>query len=488
MEKTEADVRKLYMSAAPCSLDLGDGSERGEYVNQDYILRKLGRPHRAISLMYCYYPYDKEWPQRISEAWKDRQVSFAWDYPYDDYFPYGGGRGGDTQGEPFASMRDVRRHGQDVALTLTMDPNLTDEDLIAVANDLRPFGRMLLRINHEADGNWFSFNKRATYGQVGAFFVRACNIIHEHAPNVKVILCIDGIETLGDEHIKQEEAFAPAVRAADCWSTDKYPALHWGWPYDVAEPGGTTQKRESVRGNYELIRATAKRFAELNNGAAKPMYVNEMNADGDVTGPYDQAAMVKEFADILSREKPEWFDGFTLYQFRDRGRLGLEIEDPNNPDVGIEQPVMATYRKILHSRYFSPVIRAKGAATLPVTLRWGGSEDAEGLGMTVHFEGNPHFCEAVFREDSNLMLELNGTWFYKAPGTKRVDLMSAFFEKPLKKPTDLCLKIFAPPASGENDLSLPDGLVNSYTTIETLPELRILYGPVMPAIVSSDSF
>ena len=51
-------AKAVHMGAAQCAVDLGDGSERGEYVNQDYILQKLGRPHRAVSLMYCYYPND----------------------------------------------------------------------------------------------------------------------------------------------------------------------------------------------------------------------------------------------------------------------------------------------------------------------------------------------------------------------------------------------------------------------------------------------
>ena len=88
---------KVNMGKAKCAVDLGDGSERGEYVNQDYILNKLGRPHRSISLMYCYYPLDEQWPARISEAMKDADVSFQWDYPYDDYFTYKGGLNGDTE-------------------------------------------------------------------------------------------------------------------------------------------------------------------------------------------------------------------------------------------------------------------------------------------------------------------------------------------------------------------------------------------------------
>lgn len=81
-------ISKVMLRPAKCGLDLGDGSERAEYVDQDYILQTLGRPHRNINIMYTYYPKDKEWPQRISEACKDMEIHFQWDYPYDDYFPY----------------------------------------------------------------------------------------------------------------------------------------------------------------------------------------------------------------------------------------------------------------------------------------------------------------------------------------------------------------------------------------------------------------
>ena len=50
---SEYKIYSLHMGKAKCAVDLGDGSERGEYVNQDYILNKMGRPHRSISLMYC---------------------------------------------------------------------------------------------------------------------------------------------------------------------------------------------------------------------------------------------------------------------------------------------------------------------------------------------------------------------------------------------------------------------------------------------------
>ena len=187
----ELKDKALHMGPAECAVDLGDGSERGEYVDQDYILQKLGRPHRAVNLMYCYYPNDDKWPGRASVVHADPSVQFAWDFPYDDYFTYKGGLNGTLDDEPFTYMRDVRKHGQDVLLTMTIDPKLTDDHIIAIAKDLRTFGRVLLRINHEATGNWFSFNKRASYEEVAAFFTHCCEIIHREAPNVKTIICLD---------------------------------------------------------------------------------------------------------------------------------------------------------------------------------------------------------------------------------------------------------------------------------------------------------
>ena len=160
-------LKRITLNPAKCGLDLGDGSERAEYVNQDYILNVLGRPHRNIGIMYTYYPKDKEWPQRISEACKDMEIHFQWDYPYDDYFPYLGGIGGSMDGEPFTFMRDIRKHGQDVALTLTIDCSLEDEYLRQIAKELITFGRMRLRINHECTGDWFTHNQRFSYQDIG---------------------------------------------------------------------------------------------------------------------------------------------------------------------------------------------------------------------------------------------------------------------------------------------------------------------------------
>ena len=43
---------------------------------------------------------------------------------------------------------------------------------------------------------------------------------------------------------------------------------------------------------------------------------------------------------------------------------------------------------------------------------------------------------------------------------------------------ELTLKIFAPPASGENDITNEDGRYNYYYTLEKLPRIRISSKPV----------
>lgn len=476
-------INKISLSPAKCAVDLGDGSERGLYVDQDYILDKLNRPHRGINLMYCYYPLDETFPQRASEAYKGDQVSFAWDYAYDDYFTYKGGLEGDTSGEPFTFMRDVRRHGQDVVLTLTCDPHISDEQITAIAKDLRTYGRIYLRLNHEATGDWFSFNKRASYEEVGAFFAHFADIIHKEAPNVLMILCIDGLKSLDDEEVDQEKAFTEAIKKADVWSTDKYLALNWGWPFEVAEKDNSQHKLEPNEYVYNITKKTYERFSKICGGVKKPMLISEFNADGDVTGPYKQAELVKDFCERIKNDKDDWFSGFTFYQFRDDGRLGLEFTNPNNKNTGIEWPILKTYKEIINDDYFKPGICEKEEVTLPTKLRWGNSEDSDGLCLKLHFENDPVFAEANFNgslKDMNLIMELNGKWFYKAPGITYVDFMSAFYDKKLNGPCDLNLNIFAPPASGENDPNQGDDWqLNYYTEIDELPDIRIRYESIL---------
>jgi len=476
-------IKKVKLIPAKCAVDLSDGSERGFYVDQDYILRKLGRPHRAVNIMYCYYPKDEAWPERAQDAYKDKEIGFAWDYPYDNYFPYRGGINGNTEGEPFTCMRDIRKHGQDVILTLTCDPTVSDEHIIAIAKDLRPFGRMMLRLNHECTGDWFSFNKRASYQEIADFFVRFHKIIKKYAPNVSMILCAGAADNKKSEKIEREDEFIEAFKATEVWSIDKYIALNWGWPYEVAEKDNHQHMRNSGNFVYSCAKKTYDRLVKLTGGQKKPMVLSELNADGDVTGPYVQAGIMRNFCRLIKNDPERWFSAFCFYQFRDDGRLGLEITDPNNSNVGVEQPILSVYRDLISDEFFNPGLVEQKGGKLPMKLRWGGSEDAEGVAMELEFDGDPVFAEANFKgtlADANLMMEINGMWFYKASGVTFVDLMPAFFNKRLKGRAKIMLNIFAPPATGENDPKQGKGWdTDYYYELKELPDIRLRFEPVI---------
>lgn len=478
-------VNKVVLKSADCALDMGDGSERSFYVNQDYILSKMKKVHRGISLMYTYYPKDDIWPKRASVALPENKALGAWNFPYEDYFPYLGGINGNREAEPFNYMKEIRRRGQDVILTLTIDPTLEDEYLIAIANDLRPYGRMFLRINHECTGTWFCFNKRADYKTIADFFVRFAKILKIYSPNVKTILCA-GMFIKEQGKVEMEDIFLEAHKICDIWSADHYLSLHWGWPVTVCEKNsGNDFACYDVDEVYDQAKSTFHRLREI-TGMNKPFILSELNGDGDVTGAFVQSNMMRHFMNRLEKDSEHWLTAFTFYQFRDDGRLGLETTDPNNSEVGIEQPILAMYRQQLHKSFYSQKIEDEGLVELPYKLRWGCAEDSEGLSLNLHFEKQPVFAEVYFEEDlleKNLMIELGGYWFYKAPGTKCVDMMPLFYDKPLEKSCDMKLNIFAPPASGLNDspeknydnAKNGEWMTDTYTQINVLPKVRLCF-------------
>ena len=134
------------------------------------------------------------------------------------------------------------------------------------------------------------------------------------------------------------------------------------------------------------------------------------------------------------------------------------------------------YRELLKDPYFLPEMTLGEEASFPAALRWGGSEDAEGLAMDIEFAGNPEFCEMTVEQTIGLMVSLNGQWFYKAPQVKTIDLMSAFFDTPLTAPATLTMMLFAPPADGVNvDDGHEDWMTNYRTVLEKAPTMRIRY-------------
>ena len=122
------------------------------------------------------------------------------------------------------------------------------------------------------------------------------------------------------------------------------------------------------------------------------------------------------------------------------------------------------YREQLHRPFFSQKIKklddgkkSGGAdkSEFPLLLRWGGAQDAEGLEVPVNLTKTPVQFELHFPgplEPLNMLIEFNGWHFYKAPGTKLVDLMPYFFDSKnaVKKSETFKLRYFLPPADGMN--------------------------------------
>jgi hypothetical protein len=441
-------------------VDLGDGSERGEYVSQDYILNVLGRPHRSINLMYCYYPFDKGWPLRAEVAYPRLKPKNGhnWVQPYDNYFPYGQPKHKGGPPQPFEEIRDIRRHGQDVTLTLTMDPLCKDSQLIRIARELRPFGRLRLRINHECDGFWFAFNRRYSRRQVVEFFVRFSLILKREAPNVR-ILCCWGHWDRKNKTVSYLDELFPLLQHSDVWTVDKYLSLHYSWPSMDCEEGGPGYSTEGVAGSWEDLRQVQRVFSDSMR-MDRPVEIGEFNFDGNVAGLDVQAAMAAKFYKRILDEKPRWLAGVTFYQFRDRGRLGLEIEDSNHPDVGRPTPLLETYRKIISVPYFHP--RETWKKTRQLRLRWAASDDAAGLGWKVSLQRRPVYFELFLPKSMNLMLKVGSRWFYKKPGVERLDVLSGALSWSGKR---LPIVLFAPPASGQQS-----GAV--MTSLTSPPEYR----------------
>jgi hypothetical protein len=464
---------KVRLSPASCSVDLGDGSERGEYVNQDYILRLMGRPHRGINLMYCYYPYDKGWPARASAAHK-ATGSGAWDFPYDDYFPYLGGPKGSSAGEPFRQIRDIRRHGQDATLTLTMDCAVKDDEIAFIAKELACFGRMRIRLNHECDGSWFSFNKRYSYREVGEFFIRFSKVLKKNAPEIRLISCFGSVDH-ATGRLNYEEELTPMLPYADVWSMDRYLSLHYGWPNNICEQDQLNIKYTNTRtgGMWAEMEKVYAAFCRK-SGEQKPMELCELNADGDVGGPSAQRAECVTFYKRVLRERLPYLKGITYYQFRDRGRLGLEQEDPNNPEVGIRQPFLDDYLSFIRHPYFTAGQEWKPLGQEKPVMDWRSAEDSDGIGWKVRLKSRPIFFELRFPKEQNLLVCVNGRWFYKKPGTEWVDATSAVASEGAGR--QVAVSAFAPPADGANPPQGNGWQTSVLTELAAMPELRARYG------------
>jgi hypothetical protein len=216
-----------------------------------------------------------------------------------------------------------------------------------------------------------------------------------------------------------------------------------------------------------LLETTHTRFTEL-TGEDKGLEIGEFNVDGSVGGVEHQSRRSERFYRRILKEKPPFLKGITYYQFRDRARLGLERENPNDPTVGLPSPFLPIYRKLIQQPYFLPKehwSRLNGAAT----LEWRAADDSDGLGWRIPLKGKPVFLELLFGKNDNLMIHAGDNWFYKKPGVEWVDVTLAAGRWGRAKPFPV--SVFAPPADGMNP-----GCASSFATrLKSAPQMRLLY-------------
>jgi hypothetical protein len=449
---------------------MSNGSERAAYVPMAHVFKRLRRPHRAVNVMFTYYPFDKGWPKRARfvKPWKPGM--HQWDLPFDDYEPFTGVVEGDPDAEALRQFRDVRRFGSDVHLTLTIDLKTPVRQLRAIARALRPYGRLFIRINHECNGFWFQHNKRYSYRQCSRFFVRFHNILREEAPLVRTVLCLNGMHDATGEARQmrlRETELNDAVRTADIIGVDRYFSLFTAYPNAwTGEPG--TYYDDTIAGWWKILSACYRLVRDV-RGDRFPYTLPEMNADGDVNGRYGQATRIRQMYDLVRTQKEIPVSALTFYQFRDQGKLGLEREDPETGARAGTYPAMAAYRRAVDHDFYLPGVNVQGAALQPrpgMKLRWWHSEKAEGLAIKgVRPAGTARLQLIVPR--GTYLVHCNRRWFHVDRAARlcldRVVAPGERFE----------LALFCPPENGENDTA-PDGSYRDrYTrTLPGIPEPR----------------
>lgn len=443
---------QVHLVAPPCSVGITDGSERGDYVPQSHLLRVLGRPHHIVNLMFQYYPDIEGWPtQGINWRGFYRNNSLN---KGDGYFPLvleEGGRWGQLY---LRQIEDVRSHGQEPQLTLTLHTSTSDADLIRIAQSLRPYTPLRIRINHECNGTWFYFNQVSTYKEVSDFFVRFHRILHTHAPGVCTVACWNGPGDMLENGPSAEssrgqlteEQLAPMFRIADIVSIDQYFSLHYGWPdpsFDRHRP--TASFRIAFETWWQIVEHFHDKICEL-RGSDTPIEVHEVNEDADLVGFDGQAQWITRFYNEVLRRKLAWLANVTFYQFRDRGGLGLELENLNDSSQFEALPSLAAYRDAIQNEFFQLRIETQPDNPISgaVTLRWESSIKAIGIACDYPLPREVEKIRLRCQAASCLLVEHGGEWLRKPPGQTHIHVRRKTHSELLR------IHVFAVPPDGRN--------------------------------------
>ncbi|NCC52940.1 MAG: hypothetical protein EOM20_17255 [Spartobacteria bacterium] len=451
-------ISAVRLAPPRCTLGITDGSERGDYVPQEHMFTQIGRPHHVVNLMFQYYPDLEGWPTQGVKwrgFYRNNQLNKG-----DGYFPLALEEGGPWSAFFKRQIEDVRAYGQEPQLTLTLHADTPDETLVRIAQALAPYGQMRIRINHECNGCWFYFNQRWSYKEVSDLFIRFHHIIHEHAPFLKTVACWNGKgEAYNEPEGKAanggqltDDQLGPMFKTADIVSYDQYASLHYGWPnphFDPAHPDEYFKIPLDVW--WDLVDEVHDEMSEL-RGEDTDIEIHEINEDADLLGFDGQAEWIRKYYQEAVQRNYPWLKNITFYMFRDRGGLGLEQEDVEDPAVYTELPSLAAYREATDHEMFKLNILPGDPVhpAAPTPMRWVGTCDATGLGVTCPLPPGTERIKLILPADQHLLVNAGKTWMVKKAGSDHVIL-------PVTGDAAQ-LSIFAPP---------PDGRDNTHGAYET---------------------
>ncbi len=364
-------------------LIMSNGSERSDYIPLNHIFNQTGDLHDGYQLMKTYYPHDKQWnpKHRISEVTEIDNVGYAWDYEYEDYHPFDIF---ETESVTRKQMEEIKTHGADIHLTLTIDITLSDNEIRDIVRVLAQYGRMYVRINHEVNGFWFRYNKMHTPKEVSDFFVRFHKMMQAESSQLFSVFNVSGDIFMGDKKVTkdklyfEDDQFGESLRVADFWSIDKYTSLHYAWPFEEKIKEGTFDGYfvGSVDEWWRIIEETYLQMIWHNGGQAKKVFISEFNSDSDVDGFDGQARIVSEVYDRLATCDYQWIAGIVMYTFRDYGGLGLE---KGTIDSFTETPALSAYRNEL-PKFREPFIKDSSEwKHMEFSFTWSHSGEKKGV-------------------------------------------------------------------------------------------------------------
>jgi hypothetical protein len=391
---------------------LNNGSERGDYVPMSHIFSCFNRIHDGIQLMKTYYPFDPIWSstKKISEV-SHRKVDYAWNYEYENYHPFDIL---EENSKVIEQFKDIKKFGSDIHLTLTLDLSLSDYDLEKIFKPLLHFGKIYLRLNHEANGYWFIYNNYYQYKEVSDFFVRCHKIVKSTCPNVYTVFSLSADVSQYENHVKNDhlkladDQMAEALSIADYWSLDKYTSLNFGWPYyDMKEGKFSTGTIEQW---WQLLYETYLKMIHKNDMKMKKLFINEFNSDSDVDGEEGQGQIIAKIYERIRKSDFDWLAGITLYQFRDHGGLGLEKGDLKEYK---SMPSLLHYKDAIKNMNYELDYDEQDWKYADFIFNWTDSDSIRGLSIK-------NFAEKKSIENKFdvpfFLIDDKKDWFYLKPG------------------------------------------------------------------------